>query len=118
MLMQLLEQDTDFKKYLINLSELNSFDFTMNILKKLQKYKIQKYCLIFIRERENMKKLWQLLVNLSKKNKEIKIYKDINNISILNQENYNVIIVPREIFMQLNKLRLIGQLLIMIRIYI
>lgn len=54
-----------------------------------------------------MKKLWQLLVNLSKKNKEIKIYKDINNISILNQENYNVIIVPREIFMQLNKLRLI-----------
>lgn len=55
-----------------------------------------------------MKKLWQLLVNLSKKNKEIKIYKDINNISILNQENYNVIIVPREIFMQLNKLRLIG----------
>lgn len=55
-----------------------------------------------------MKKLWQLLVNLSKKNKEIKIYKDIeNNISILNQENYNVIMVPREIFMQLNKLRLI-----------
>ena len=55
-----------------------------------------------------MKKLWQLLVNLSKKNKEIKIYKDIeNNISILNQENYNVIMVPREIFMELNKLRLI-----------
>lgn len=45
---------------------------------------------------------------MSKKNKEIKIYKDIeNNISILKQENYDGIIVPREIFMQLNKLRLI-----------